>query len=142
MCRRDLGSQQRQLCIIERCAGHRPEIGLEVCRCDGRDEGSYVGEGAVEGGDRGVVEIVAGCDGLDLVEGGVAGANHGYSAEGELVGGVDGGEPAAGLSGFYQQRRPSGIGERRETGALQWLESLDNVWPSCVPRSLDIDKEV
>ena len=104
MGRRYLGSQQCQLCIVQRCAGHRSETGLEVCRCDGRDEGGYVGEGAVEGGDWGVIEIVAGCDGLDLVEGSVAGANHGHSAEGELVGGVDGGEPAAGLSGIPSAR--------------------------------------
>ena len=25
---------------------------------------------------------------------------------------------------------------------VQWLESLDDVWPSCVPGGLDIDKEV
>lgn len=98
MCSCYLRSQQRQLCSIERCAGHRSEVGLEICRCDGRDEGRNVGEGAVEGGDWGVVEIVAWCDGLDLVEGSVACADHGDGAEGELVRGVDGGEPAAGLS--------------------------------------------
>lgn len=110
MCRRHLGSQQRQLCIIQRGTRHGPEVGFEVCRGDRRDEGGYVGEGAVECGDRGVVEVVAGCDRLDLVEGSVAGADHGHSAEGEFVGGVDSREPAAGLSGIISARRPSGDG--------------------------------
>lgn len=44
--------------------------------------------------------------------------------------------------GYYQQGRSSGNGARRAMGAVQWLEGLDNVWPSCVPRGLDIDKEV
>lgn len=105
MCRRYLGSQKHQLCIVERGAGYGPEVGLEVCRCDGRDEGSYVGEGAVECGDWGVVEVVAGCNGLDLVERSVAGADHGDGAEGQLVGGVDGGEPAAGLARILSARK-------------------------------------
>ena len=98
MCRGYLGPQQCQLCIIERCGEHRTEVSLEVCRCDGGDERGYIGEGAIEGGDGGIVEIIAGCDGLDLVEGCVARADYGDGAEGELVGGIDGGEPAAGLS--------------------------------------------
>ena len=98
------------MCIIQRGTRHGPEVGFEVCGGDRRDEGGYVGEGAVEGGDRGVVEVVAGCDRLDLVEGSVAGADHGHSAEGEFVGGVDSREPAAGLSGIISARRPSGDG--------------------------------
>lgn len=98
MCRCDLRSQQRQLRVVEQSAGHGPEVDGEVGRRDGRDEGGYVEEGAVEGGDGGVVEVVAGRDGLDLVQGGVACADDGDGAEGELIGRVDGGEPAARLS--------------------------------------------
>ena len=66
MRRRHLRPQERQLCVIERCPWYRSEVGGKVCRCNGRDEGGDVGEGTVEGGDGGVVEVVAGCDGLDL----------------------------------------------------------------------------
>ena len=103
MCRCYLGSQQRQLCIIQRGTGHGPEVGFEVCRGDRRDEGGYVGEGAVESGDRGVVEVVAGRDGLDLIEWSITGADDRDSARGEFVGGIDSREPAAGLSNSYQQ---------------------------------------
>ena len=65
MRRRYLRSQQRQLCIIERCTEYGPEIHGEICRCDWRDERGDVGKGAIEGGYGGVVEIVAGRDGLD-----------------------------------------------------------------------------
>lgn len=86
------------MCIVERCSEHRAEIGGKVRRGDRRDEGGYVGEGAIEGGNRGVIEIIARCNGLDLVQRGVACADYSDSAGGELVGGVDGGEPAADLS--------------------------------------------
>ncbi len=98
MRRRYLRSQKRQLCAVERCPGYRPEVDRKICRCDGRDKGGGVREGTVEGGDGGVVEIVAGCDGLDLVQGSVACADYGDGARSELIGRVDGGEPAAGLS--------------------------------------------
>ncbi len=98
MRRRHLRSQKRQLCAVERCPGHGPEVDREISRCDGRDKGGDVREGAVEGGDGAVVEKVAGCDGLDLVQGSVACADDGDGAGSELVGRVDGGEPAAGFS--------------------------------------------
>ena len=141
MCRCYLGSQQRQLRIIQRGTRHGPEIGSEVCRGDRRDEGCYVGEEAVEGGDRGVVEVVAGRDGLDLIEWSIAGADDGHSAEGEFVGGVDSREPAAGLSNSYQQG-DFWRWRKGKMGAVQWLESFDNIWPSSVSRGLDVNEEV
>ena len=77
-----------------------------------------------------------------MVEWGVAGADDGHCAEGEFVGGVDSREPAAGLSGIISARKPSSSGGRGKMGAVQWLESFDNIGPSCVSRGLDINEEV
>lgn len=99
MRRRHLRPQQSQLRIIQRNAQNRAEVSFEVGRCNGRDEGGYVGGRAVEGSNLGVVEIVAGGDGLNLGEGCVAGADDSDGAWGELRAGIDGGEPVAGLSG-------------------------------------------
>ena len=44
--------------------------------------------------------------------------------------------------GFYQQASSSGSRGRGESGALQWLERLDNIWPGRGPGRLDIDKEI
>ena len=67
MRRRHLPSEQRQLCVIERRPWYGSEVDGKICRCDGRNEGGYVGEGTVEGGDGGIVEVVPWCDGLDLI---------------------------------------------------------------------------
>lgn len=57
-----LRSQQCQLGVIERSAGHGTKVSCEIGGGDRRDQGGYVGEGAVEGGNGGIVEVVAGCD--------------------------------------------------------------------------------
>ena len=80
-----LRSEKSQLGIIERCPRHRPEIGCEVCRRNGRDEGGDIGKGAVEGWDRRIVEVETRRDGLDLVQRSVARADDGDGAQSELV---------------------------------------------------------
>ena len=44
--------------------------------------------------------------------------------------------------GLYGQKCLLKVGGKGESGAVQRLECLDNVWPSCVPSGLNIDKEV
>ena len=132
---------------VERGAENGPEISQKVCGGNGRDERRYVGEGAVEGGDRAVVEVIAGCDRLYLGEGRVASADYGHSSCGELVTGVYRREPTAGSSGGrlvcacrYLWQKVSLVWEGN--GVLQWLESTDDVGPGRRPIGFDVNEEV
>ena len=94
----DLRPQQCQLGIVQRCSRYGAEVGFEVCRGNWRDEGSYVGEGTVERGYGSLVEVVAGCDRLDLGEGCIACADDGHSFGRELRSAVHCRKPSARLS--------------------------------------------
>ena len=67
-------------------AKHGTEVRGEVCGGDGGNQRGYVGEGSREEGDRSIIEVVAGSDGLDEGKGGVACADYGYGGGGEGLG--------------------------------------------------------
>ena len=71
---------------VEGGAEHGTEVCGEVCGGNGGNQRDYIGEGGREEGDRSIIEVVAGSDGLDEGKGGVACADYGYGGRGEGVG--------------------------------------------------------
>ena len=71
---------------VEGGAEHGTEVCGEVCGGNRGNQGCYVGEGGREKGDGSIVEVVAGSDGLDEGEWGVACADYGNGGGGEGFG--------------------------------------------------------
>lgn len=117
----DLALEQRELGVVEALiGGHVWELHGKVGAGDGRDIRGYVGEGAVEGGDGCIPEVVTRLDALDLVKWRVAGADDGDSTRG-YGGAVEGGQVA---------------------GVSEWLEGLNNIWEGGGTIRLDIHEQV
>lgn len=78
MSRFDLFPQQRNLSLVQTRAKYRTKVGIKVGGRDWGDQSGDVGEGAVEGGDWSVPEVVSLGDGLHEVERRVTSSNYGH----------------------------------------------------------------
>ena len=125
MCSRYLRPQQCQLCLVKGATrvSDRSKRSSKACRRDGRNKRGDVAERAVQRWDRSVVKVISRCQRLYLIEGGVAGPDHGNRSVGDRI-----------TAGILHTRKIAGGPER--------FQRRDDIGPRVFSRRFHVDEEV